>query len=313
MADSTEDTEPSESTGGTADARHSVDVVVDLKTTLGEGPLWDVQQQSLYWIDSAEGRIFRSTAQGEQIRAWEVGQKIGSMALTRHGDSAIVALQDGLWNLELRTGDLTLLAQLEADLPDNRLNDGKVDRAGRFVFGSMDTLEESGSGRLYSYSPDGSLAVLDDGITVSNGPCFSPDGTTLYFSDTWTGEIWAYDYDLGTGSVSNRRTFARVDTSFGGAADGATVDADGYLWQALVYGGKIIRYAPNGSVDRTIDFPVLKPTSVMFGGPQLDTLYVTSMAKPPLPRFPGDGQLRGSLFAIRGLGVHGIPEPRFGA
>ncbi|WBP94525.1 SMP-30/gluconolactonase/LRE family protein [Mycolicibacterium neoaurum] len=292
---------------------HVIDVVVDLKTTLGEGPLWDVQQQSLYWIDSADGRIFRSTASGAGIRAWEVGQKIGSMALTRTGDGALVALQDGLWQLAFDSGELTLLVELEADLPHNRLNDGKVDRAGRFVFGSMDTLEESGSGKLYSYSPDGTLTVLDDGITVSNGPCFSPDGTTLYFADTWTGDIWAYDYDLEHGSVANRRTFATVDTSSGGAADGATVDAEGYVWQALVYGGKIIRYAPDGSVDRVIDFPVLKPTSVMFGGPDLDVLFVTSMAKPPLPRFPGDGQLRGSLFAIRGLGVHGLPECRFGA
>ncbi len=302
MADSTRDTR-----------QHSIDVVVDLKTTLGEGPLWDVAQQSLYWIDSADGRIFRSTADGERIRAWEVGQKIGSMALTQDGAGAITALQDGLWRLDFGTGELTLLAEIEADLPHNRLNDGKVDRAGRFVFGSMDTLEDSPSGKLYSYSPDGTLTVLDENITVSNGPCFSPDGSILYFADTWTGEIWAYDYDLGTGAVSDRRTFTTVDTSGGGAADGATVDADGYLWQALVYGGKIIRYAPDGSVDRVIDFPVRKPTSVMFGGPDLDTLYVTSMAKPPLPRFPGDGQLRGSLFAIRGLGVRGIPELRFGA
>jgi L-arabinonolactonase len=299
--------------GNGATWHHSIDVVVDLKTTLGEGPVWDVEQQSLYWIDSADGRVFRSTAGGEQIRAWEVGQKIGSMALTQNGAGALVALEDGLWRLDFGTGELTLVVQIEADLPHNRLNDGKVDRTGRFVFGSMDTLEESASGKLYSYSPDGSLAVLDEGITVSNGPCFSPDGSTLYFADTWTGEIWAYDYDLNSGAVANRRTFATVDTSSGGAADGATVDADGYLWQALVYGGKIIRYAPDGSVDRVIDFPVLKPTSVAFGGPDLDILYVTSMAKPPLPRFPDDGQLRGSLFAIRGLGVHGIPESRFGA
>lgn len=294
-------------------ATPTIDVVVDLKTTLGEGPLWDCEQQLLYWIDSADGRIFRSTADGSQIRAWDVGQKIGSMALCRDGAHAIVALQNGLSKLDLADGTLTELIDPEADLPNNRLNDGKVDKRGRFVFGSMDTLEESASGKLYSYRPDGSLAVLDEGITVSNGPCWSPDGETLYFCDTWTGEIWAYDYDLDTGAVANRRTFARVDTSSGGAADGATVDADGYLWQALVYGGKIIRYAPDGSVDRVIDFPVRKPTSVMFGGADLDVLYVTSMARPPLPRFPGDGQLRGSLFAIRGLGVHGIPETRFGA
>ncbi|MHC9294699.1 SMP-30/gluconolactonase/LRE family protein [Mycobacterium sp. LTG2003] len=294
-------------------ATPTIDVVVDLKTTLGEGPLWDCEQQLLYWIDSADGRIFRSTADGTHIRAWDVGRKIGSMALCRDGENAIVALENGLARLDLADGTITHLIDPEPGLPNNRLNDGKVDKRGRFVFGSMDTLEESPSGKLYSYRPDGSLAVLDEGITVSNGPCWSPDGETLYFCDTWTGEIWAYDYDLDTGAVANRRTFARVDTSSGGAADGATVDADGYLWQALVYGGKIIRYAPDGSVDRVIDFPVRKPTSVMFGGPDLDVLYVTSMARPPLPRFPGDGQLRGSLFAVRGLGVHGIPESRFGA
>ncbi len=104
----------------------------------------------------------------------------------------------------------------------------------------------------------------------------------------------------------------RVDTSKGGAADGSTVDAEGYLWNALVYDGRLVRYAPDGGVDRIIDMPVKKITSVMFGGPELDTLYVTSMAKPPPPRFPGDGVLRGSLFAISGLGVTGVPEPRFG-
>ena len=298
---------------GTSRPGHTIEVIADLKTTLGEGPLWDEQQQRLYWIDSADGRIFRSTAEGSRIQAWELGQQIGSMALCRDGESAIVALAQGLSRLDLDSGRLTALVDPEPDLPRNRLNDGKVDRAGRFVFGSMDTLEESASGRLYSYCPDGTLSVLDEGITVSNGPCWSPDGRILYFSDTWTGEIWAYDYDLETGKVGHRRTFARVDTSSGGAADGATVDAEGYLWQALVYGGKIIRYAPDGTVDRTIDLPVRKPTSVMFGGADLDILYVTSMARPPLPRFPGDGQLRGALFAIRGLGVHGLAEPRFGA
>jgi L-arabinonolactonase len=290
-----------------------IEVVIDVKTTLGESPVWDRGQQLLYWVDSMDGRVFRSTAAGSNVRAWEVGQKIGSMALTRDGDGAILALQDGLYRLPFETGDLRQLAEVEADLPNNRLNDGKVDRAGRFVFGSMDTLEEAARGKLYSFDPDGTLTVLDEGIVCSNGPCFSPDGSVLYFADTWAGEIWAYDYDLNTGGVSNRRTFAQVDTSSGGAADGATVDAQGYLWQALVYGGKIIRYAPDGSVDRVIDFPVRKVTSLNFGGPDLDILFATSMAKPPLPRFPDDGPLRGSLFAVHGLGVQGIAEPRFGA
>ena len=287
-----------------------IEVLVDVKTTLGEGPLWDVDEQRLYWIDSFDGRVFRATADGGEIRAWDVPMKIGSMALRKNG-GAVLSLARGFHFLDLQTGEIELIVDPEPGKENNRLNDGKVDRRGRFIAGSMDTMEDGPNGALYRLDPDLSLHKLDEGIVVSNGPCWSPDGGTFYFADTWSGEIWAYDYDLDTGSVSGRRTFARVDTSGGGAADGSTVDAEGFLWNAQVYDGKLVRYAPDGSVDRVIEMPVKKVTSVMFGGPNLDVLYVTSMAKPPLPRFPGDPVLRGSLFAIYGLGLRGIPEPRF--
>lgn len=290
-----------------------IDVLLDVKTTLGEGPLWDPEQERLYWIDSFDGRVFRATADGRELRAWDVPGKIGSMALRRDGEGAIVSLQRGFHTLDFRTGDVELIHDPEPGLPNNRLNDGKVDKRGRFVAGSMDTMEEGPNGALYSLSTDFIVTKLDSGIICSNGPCWSPDGRTFYFNDTWSGEIWAYDYDLDTGGVSNRRAFAKVDTAGGGAADGSTVDSEGCLWNALVYDGKLVRYTPDGAVERVIDMPVRKVTSVMFGGPDLDVLYVTSMAKPPLPRFPGDGVLRGSLFAIRDLGVRGLPEPRFGA
>ena len=289
-----------------------IDVVLDVKTTLGEGPLWDADQQRLYWIDSFDGRVFRATEDGRELRAWDVPQKIGSMALRKDGAGAVVSLQRGFHLLDFKTGDVELIHDPEPGFPANRLNDGKVDKRGRFVVGSMDTMEEGPKGALYSLSPDFKVTKLDSGIVCSNGPCWSPDGRTFYFNDTWSGEIWTYDYELETGGVSNRRTFAKVDTSGGGAADGSTVDAEGFLWNALVYDGKLTRYAPDGSVDRVIEMPVKKVTSVMFGGPNLDILYVTSMAKPPLPRFPGDGVLRGSLFAVRDLGVRGVAEPRFG-
>ena len=160
--------------------------------------------------------------------------------------------------------------------------------------------------------PDYTVSVLDDKLICSNGPCWSPDDSTFYFSDTWSGGIWAYDYDIETGTVSNRRDFGTTETSAVGGFDGSTVDAEGGVWNALVYDGKIVRFTPDGSVDRIIDMPVKKVTSVMFGGPDLDTLYVTSMARPPLPRFPEDPVAAGSLFAITGLGVTGTPEPRFG-
>ena len=288
-----------------------IEIVVDVKTTLGEGPVWDVEQQRLYWIDSFDGRVLRCTEDGRELRAWDVGQKIGSMALRKNGDAALVALQNGLYNLDLPTGNLQLIIDPEPGRPNNRLNDGKVDRHGRFIFGSMDTQEEEASAKLYRLDPDMSLHTLDEGIICSNGPCWSPNGETFYFADTWSGEIWAYEYDNQTGAVSNRRTFAKVDTSTGGAADGCTVDAEGCLWQALVYAGKVVRYTPDGQVDRIIDMPVKKVTSLAFGGPNLDILFATSMARPPLPRFPEDGQQRGALFAITGLGVQGVAERRF--
>jgi len=290
-----------------------IEIVADVKTTLGEGPLWDVEQQRLYRVDSFDGRVFRSTEDGRELRAWDVGQKIGSMTLRKQGDHALVALQNGLHDLDMLTGDLSLIIDPEPHLPHNRLNDGKVDRQGRFLFGSMDTREELATGKLYRLDPDLSVHVIDEGIICSNGPCWSPNGDLLYFTDTWTGEQWVYDYDIATGTASNRRISHHIDTSQGGAADGATVDAEGCLWQALVYAGKLVRYTPCGDVDRIIDMPVKKVTSVMFGGPNLDVLFVTSMARPPLPRFPADGQLRGALFALHDLGVRGVPERRFGS
>lgn len=290
-----------------------IDVLIDVKTTLGEGPVWDVDHQRLYFIDAAGCRVFRCTADGREVRAWDVPSRVGSIAIRQDGHGAICSLAKGFHALDFRTGDCPLIVEIEPDTPDTWINDGKVDRRGRFFAGTMDSQESGPNGALYRLDPDFSVTKIESNIIVSNGPCWSPDDKTFYFADSWTGEIWAYDYDIETGSATNRRTFARIDTSGGGAADGSTVDEEGCLWNALVYDSKLVRYAPDGSVDRVIDMPVKKVTSVNFGGPDMDILFVTSMAKPPLPRFPGDGVLRGSTFAITGLGVRGIPETRFGA
>jgi L-arabinonolactonase len=286
-----------------------IEILVDVKTTLGEGPLWDVQEQRLYWVDSMDGRVFRCTADGRELRAWEVGQKIGSMCLRQKG-GAILSLQRGFHRLDLASGAVELIHDPEPGKADNRLNDGKVDRQGRFIAGSMDTQEAGPNGALYRLDPDMTVTKLEEGIVVSNGPCWSADGRTFYFTDTWSGQISAYDYDTATGAIANKRAFAKMNHE-GAGFDGATVDAEGCVWSAHVYVGKLVRYTPDGAIDRVIDMPVKKVTSVMFGGPELDVLYVTSMAKPPLPRFPGDGQDRGALFAITGLGIRGLPEARF--
>jgi L-arabinonolactonase len=288
-----------------------IDVLVDVKTVAGEGPAWDVQEQRLYWIDVFGCRVFRCTADGREVRAWDVPEPIGSLALRRRG-GAVVSLASGFHFLDFETGDVQLIVNPELDQPNNRLNDGKVDSRGRFVVGSTDAHGAAPSGALYALDPDLSVRKLDAGFLMSNGPCWSPDGSTFYFSETFSGEIWAYDYDLETGAVANRRTFTKAGIAPGMATDGATVDAEGFLWNAQNFSGKLCRYAPDGSLDRVVEMPVKKVTSVAFGGPDMDVLYVTSMAKAPAPSLPGDGVLRGSLFAVRDLGVKGIPEPRFG-
>ena len=288
----------------------NIEVLIDVKPRLGEGPCWDPDSERLYFIDSLGDRVWRCDARGGEVRSWEVPGHIGSMALRESG-GAIVALDSGFHELDFETGNTRFLVDPEPERKSNRLNDGKVDPVGRFVCGSMDMAEEAPSGSLWSLAADLALTELETSIICSNGPCWSPDGETLYFADSFTGTIFAFDYDLDSGGVSGKREFVHVDNSRRGAPDGATVDEEGYVWSATVFDGRIFRYAPDGSVDRSIELPVCKTTSVAFGGPKLDTLFVTSMAVPPLPKYPDDGPLRGSVFAIHGLGVRGQPAKKF--
>ncbi|WP_226781299.1 SMP-30/gluconolactonase/LRE family protein [Oceaniglobus trochenteri] len=287
-----------------------ISVVCDVKPLLGEGPIWDHDRERLWFIDSLGKRVFRCTAEGGEMRAWTVPSAIGSMALRENG-GAIVALEDGFHALDLDSGETRPIIDPEPDRPGNRLNDGKVDPAGRFLCGSMDKGETDPTGTLWRLDPDLSVHRLEDGIICSNGPCFSPDGTTLYFADSFSGTISAFDYDPATGDATNRRSFAQMPAVRGGAPDGATVDAEGCVWSACVFDGRVFRFAPDGTVDRVIEMPVRKITSLAFGGHDLTTLFVTSMAEPPLPKYPGDGPQRGATFRIDGLGVAGRPEPRF--
>ncbi|PRY22202.1 sugar lactone lactonase YvrE [Aliiruegeria haliotis] len=287
-----------------------ISVLADVKPRLGEGPLWDVKTERLYFVDALGKRVFRCNAEGGEMRAWTTPSEIGAIALAGK-EALVVALRDGFQWLDLESGELVPIVDPEPDQPGNRMNDGKVDPAGRFVCGSMDTGEETPTGALWQLGTDLAVTKLDDGIICSNGPCWSPDGATLYFADSFQGEIYAYDYDVATGTAENRRVFRQMDASRGGAPDGATVDAEGFVWSAGVFDGRIFRYAPDGTVDREIEMPVCKITSIAFGGANLNRLLVTSMAEPPLPKYPGDGPLRGSLFVIDGLGVSGRPEPHF--
>ena len=286
----------------------SIDRIGETCDLLGEGPLWDVAEQAFYWIDSRNGIIHRLDWASQKRRGWDVGQKIGSMAL-REGGGAVCALQDGFQFFDFRTGELTMIEDPEADEPRTRFNDGKVDRQGRFIAGSMAQFErELALGSYYRLWPDGRLEKLVGDIKVANGPCFSPKGNIWYFADSRARCIYAMDYDGETGAISNRRVAADLD-QWDSVPDGTTVDADGNLWTAMVVSGKVGCISPKGELIRTIDMPVSYPSSVMFGGPKLDILFVTSILDSGNRR--ADEAEAGGLFAVTGLDVQGVPEPRF--
>jgi L-arabinonolactonase len=285
-----------------------IDSVPTVHCLVGEGPLWDVQEQVLYFIDIVGKAVHRFDPACAQTQSWDVGQIIGSMALRESG-GAIVALKDGISTLDLESGAVEPLASADHIHPRAQMNDGKVDRKGRFIVGSGDSdiRDCKPYGTLYSLDATHKLTELDRDIAISNGPCWSPDNKTLYSSDSLHYEIYAYDYDLETGTVANKRLFANT-RELGGIPDGATVDADGLMWMAICEGRKIVAYRPDGGIERTIEMPVRCPASVMFGGPNLDELYVTSIDMALLGRENDGG---GGMFVITGLGAHGMAEPRY--
>ena len=240
------------------------------------------------------------------------------MAL-RQGGGAVLALNDGFYFYDFSTGHLECVATIDDDTSRARLNDGKCDRRGRFFAGGMDDQEELPLCSLWRLDTDLSLHKVDTGIICSNGPCWSPDNRLFYFADTFQQEIWAYDFDIDSGALSNRRVFASTADD-AGFADGSTVDEEGYVWNAQVISGDLIRYAPDGTVDRKIGMPVRNITSVIFGGEKLDEIYVTSMARVAHPAAHDEFAVQtrpqfgaGSVFRITGLGIRGLPENRFGA
>lgn len=276
---------------------------------VGEGPVWDGPTQSLFWIDIIGKAVHRLHPQTGRVQSWDVPDIIGSLAI-EHDNLAIVALANGVHRLDLDTGAVTMIAT-SPDLNEQvQLADGKVDRRGRFIVGSSDRGMKEARGKLYALDPGASaLREIDDDIFLSNGPCWSPDDRIFYHADSIRKIIYAYDYDLDSGTVANRRRFASTE-DLGGIPDGATVDSEGHVWSAICEGGKLVRFRPDGSIERIVEFPLKLPGSVMFGGPYLDRLYVPTLS----PAFMGReaDPLDGSLYVIEGLGVTGIEEPRFG-
>ncbi len=301
---------------------YRIDCVLDSGNHLGEGPVWDVETGLLWWLDGTGRRvrnpsIWRLNPRNGRVENWSLDHDVGALAVRQNG-KLVLALDDGFYFFDPESKNLDLISLVDAEQPRTRLNDGKVDRRGRFFAGGMDDKEELPVCSLWRLDPDLTITEVDSGIICSNGPCWSPDDKTFYIADTFADEFWAYDYDLETGSVSSKRVLADTKSS-NGVPDGSTIDAEGCLWNAELITGDLVRYDPDGNVERKIGMPVHNITSVMFGGDDLDEIYVTSMARVKHPavhdRFEVDLKPQfgaGALFRITGLGIRGVPEPRFG-
>ena len=285
----------------------TIERIGEIKNQLGEGPVWDVAEKALYWIDASAPAIYRLDPKTSDLKTWKMPKQIGSFALREKG-GAVLALSDGFYLFDFDSGNATPVRDGNVAKPGTNFNDGKTDARGRFIAGTLDAKFKESIGSIFSLDASLKCSVLEPAIGCTNGPSFSPDNRTFYCADSVSRTISAYDYDLATGAVSNKREFAKIK-GLGGVPDGATVDAEGNLWSAIAGGGKIVCYNPDGKLTRTVEVPVPIVTSVMFGGDNLDVMYATSIGANTLGMEPGpDG---GRLFAIKGLGVKGKPEPRF--
>jgi len=285
-------------------------LLLDAKVDLGEGPSWNAARQLLSWVDVYAGNlhIYDPAAAGQDA-VHALGQMLGCAAPARSG-RLVLGLRDGLATFDLDTVKLTYLARPEAHLPGNRINDGKCGPDGRFLVGSMDQAEQQNSGSLYSFSPNGTLKILVSGVGISNGLAWSPDFKTLYYIDTPTRNITAYDYDLKCGEIANPRVIVSVPPEFGWP-DGMTSDTKGRLWVALWGGAALSVWEPDGRLVERINIPARNVSSCVFGGPERNQLYVTSarkgLGKADLTAYPATG----GLFRLE-TDVEGMPTFEFG-
>jgi sugar lactone lactonase YvrE len=289
-----------------------ISCVVDAKAVLGEGTIWDPERNVLWWIDIWGKLIHRYDPATGAERTWSSPEFLGCIGLRAKG-GLVVTMVSGFYFFDPASGRFDPIVDPEADIAITRFNDGKPDRQGRFWSGSM--FEAPGqpvkfAASLWRLDPDLSVHRMISDIGCSNGLAWSPDSRTMYFSDSHSTIVRAYDFDPATGDVENERVFIDVAGS-GGIVDGSTVDAEGCYWATLPVTSKVCRYDPAGKLMRTVTLPTDLPTCCEFGGENLDVLYVTTavLNRPP-DHFKGQRN-PGGLFAVTGLGVKGLPLPPF--
>ena len=275
---------------------------------LGEGPLWVARENAVYWVDIVSKKVYRYGVADDTRRAWMYEAGVTSLAERRQG-GLVGTVRDGFAFIDLEAGIFKPIVMPEADMPENRFNDGKVDENGRYWAGTMDDGEKLETGSLYRLDGDLTLHKMDENYTITNGPAFSVDGKTLYHTDTAKRTIFAFDFSED-GAISNKRVFAELVAKEEGYPDGMTVDSEDCIWLAHFAGSRVTRYSPEGKVIQVITMPVPNITSCTFAGPDLDTMYITTarhlLKEEDVRKYP----LSGSLFSCK-PGVMGLLTPLF--
>lgn len=288
----------------------NVECVLAADAQLGECPVWSPEQGLLYWVDIDGCAVHAFDPDHDIDVIWELPARPGSLALTSDPSRLLIAIENELGWLDLASGLYTPWVTLEEKQPGVRLNDGRCDPAGRFWVGGMfvPTSALRFEGMLHRVEPSGAFETVRREVGVANGLAFSPDGTVMYWADTLHETVWAYDYDIPSGEPRNERVFLDF-RPLPGRPDGACVDEAGCYWIACVGGSAVARITPDGDLDRLIELPVNRPSMPAFGGPELATLFVTTIGQRD-PAADGPGE-HGGIYALD-PGVCGLPEPRFG-
>jgi len=282
--------------------------LAETKDILGEGPIWNEDDKSLYWVDNITPSLHRYTPTTKKLDTWPMPEQIGSLVFRKNG-GIVAGMKSGFayFNLEKFTFDHIVNPEPDTD---NCLNDGKPDRRGRYWCGTINRDLATPNGGLYRLDPNGSCHKMESGIIASNGIAFSPDDKTMYFCDSRQDTVWAYDLNIDAGTISNKRVFISTKGK-PGRVDGATVDTEGNYWCALIHDWHIACFDPKGQLVRRIKMPVRHPTMCTFGGDNYDVMYVTSGTRFLDPVEAAAQPQAGGLFAIYDLGAKGFAEPRF--
>jgi sugar lactone lactonase YvrE len=289
-----------------------IDVVSDIRCLLGEGPFWDDQLNRLFWVDIMNSGFHEYDPDTGAGESYDVGQYIGCVVPSKDPDIMYVALRDGFASFSRSNRGLKMISDPEADLENNRFNDGKCDIKGRFWAGTMSMIDESGKGVLYCMKDDFTVEKKIPGVSISNGLAWSGDNMRFYYIDTPTFRIVAYDFDAKNGDISNPEVVVEIPESCG-FPDGMTIDNEGKLWVAHWEGSQVCRWDPeSGEKIASIDLPLSKPTSCTFGGENLDRLFITSAQVDLNEDQLANEPYAGCVLVVDGLGVHGSKVNRFG-